>query len=31
MFYISRRHGLRYQFVRELRDAIFIPDKEDKA
>ena len=31
MFYISRCHGLRYQFVRELRDAIFIPDKEDKA
>jgi 3'-5' exonuclease len=31
MFYISRRHGLRYQFVRELRDAIFIPDQQDKA
>lgn len=31
MFYISRRHGLRYQFVRELRDAIFIPDQRDKA
>ena len=31
MFYISRRHGLRYQFVRELWDAIFIPDQQDKA
>ena len=31
MFYISKRHGLRYQFVRELQDAIFIPDQQDKA
>jgi len=31
MFYISKRHGLRYQFVCELRDAIFIPDHQDKA
>jgi len=31
MFNISRCHGLRYQFVRELRDAIFIPDQQDKA
>ena len=31
MFYISKRHGLRYQFVHELRDAIFIPDQQDKA
>lgn len=31
MFYISATHGLRKQFTRELRDAIFIPDKADKA
>jgi hypothetical protein len=30
MFYISATHGLRKQFTRELRDAIFIPDEEDK-
>jgi hypothetical protein len=31
MFYISATHGLRKQFTQELRDAIFIPDKADKA
>lgn len=31
MLYISATHGLRKQFTRELRDAIFIPDKDDKA
>lgn len=31
MFYISRRHGLRKEFARELRNAIFIDDKDDKA
>jgi hypothetical protein len=31
MFYISRCHGLQYQFVHELWDAIFIPDQQDKA
>jgi hypothetical protein len=31
MFYISRRHGLRREFARELRNAIFIDDKDDKA
>lgn len=31
MFYISKCHGLQYQFVCELRDAIFIPDQQDKA
>lgn len=31
MFYISATHGLRKQFTRELRDAIFIPDRADKA
>jgi hypothetical protein len=30
MFYISATHGLRKQFTRELRDAIFIPDSTDK-
>ncbi|XP_006457870.1 hypothetical protein AGABI2DRAFT_215844 [Agaricus bisporus var. bisporus H97] len=29
MFYISRTHGLRATFARALRDAIFIPNKED--
>ncbi len=31
MLYISRTHGLRVSFARALRDAIFIPDKGDKA
>ena len=31
MFYISATHGLRKQFTRELRDAVFILDKADKA
>jgi hypothetical protein len=31
MFYISVAHGLRVEFARALRDAIFIPDAEDKA
>ncbi|KAJ7586237.1 hypothetical protein C8J56DRAFT_1052609 [Mycena floridula] len=30
MIYIPRGHGLRYEFAEALRDAIFIPDKEDK-
>lgn len=30
MLYISRTHGIRIEFSRALRDAIFIPDKEDK-
>ncbi|KAJ7462855.1 hypothetical protein FB451DRAFT_989406, partial [Mycena latifolia] len=31
MFYISVAHGLRVEFARALRDAIFIPDPTDKA
>ncbi|EDR10701.1 uncharacterized protein LACBIDRAFT_324541 [Laccaria bicolor S238N-H82] len=31
MFQISATHGLRKQFTRELRDAIFIPDSADRA
>ncbi|KAJ7193618.1 hypothetical protein GGX14DRAFT_378783, partial [Mycena pura] len=31
MFYISVAHGLRVEFARALRDAIFIPDPADKA
>jgi hypothetical protein len=31
MFKISVHHGLRRPFARVLRDAIFIPDEEDKA
>ncbi|KAJ7214561.1 hypothetical protein GGX14DRAFT_611156 [Mycena pura] len=31
MFYISVAHGLRVEFTRALRDAIFIPDPVDKA
>jgi hypothetical protein len=31
MFKISVHHGLRRPFARALRDAIFIPDEEDKA
>ncbi|KAF8174192.1 hypothetical protein K438DRAFT_1771787 [Mycena galopus ATCC 62051] len=31
MFYISVQHGLRIEFARALRDAIFIPDAEDKS
>ena len=31
MLYIPQGHGLRIEFARALRDAIFIPDKEDKA
>ena len=31
MFYISAKRGIRAQFTRELRDAIFIPDKTDRA
>lgn len=31
MFYISATHALRKQFTRELRDAILIPDHDDKA
>ncbi|KAJ7488604.1 hypothetical protein B0H11DRAFT_2230137 [Mycena galericulata] len=31
MFYISVVHGLRVEFARALRDAIFIPDPVDKA
>lgn len=30
MFYISTAHGLRLDFVQALRDALFIPDKDDK-
>lgn len=30
MFYISRSHGLRYDFANALRDAMFIPNLEDK-
>jgi hypothetical protein len=30
MLYISRMHGLRVEFSRALRDAIFIPDEQDK-
>lgn len=30
MIYIPATHGLRKQFTRELRDAVFIPDKEDR-
>ena len=30
MFQISATHGLRKQFTRELRDAIFIPDSADR-
>jgi hypothetical protein len=30
MLYISRTHGLCVAFSRALRDAIFIPDKDDK-
>lgn len=30
MIYISRSHGLRFDFLNALRDAIFIPDLEDK-
>ncbi|KIM48834.1 hypothetical protein M413DRAFT_87201 [Hebeloma cylindrosporum] len=30
MFYISATHSLRAHFTRELRDAIFVPDQEDK-
>ncbi len=30
MLYISRVHGLRYAFANALRDAIFVPDKQDK-
>ncbi|KAJ7170171.1 hypothetical protein C8R46DRAFT_1266577 [Mycena filopes] len=31
MFYISVVHGLRVEFARALRDAIFIPDASDKS
>ncbi|KAJ7213648.1 hypothetical protein B0H12DRAFT_1275445, partial [Mycena haematopus] len=31
MFYISVAHGLRVEFARALRDALFIPDSVDKA
>jgi hypothetical protein len=31
MFYISVAHGLRVEFTRALRDAIFIPDAAEKA
>jgi hypothetical protein len=31
MFYLSVAHGLRIEFARALRDAIFIPDAHDKA
>ncbi|KAH9475789.1 Werner syndrome ATP-dependent helicase-like protein [Psilocybe cubensis] len=31
MFHISSTHGLRAEFARQLRDAIFIPDGEDRA
>lgn len=31
MFYLSVTHGVRKEFTRELRDAIFIPDEEDRA
>lgn len=31
MFYLSASHSLRLQFTRELRDAIFVPDEDDKA
>jgi hypothetical protein len=30
MIYIPRSHGLRVTFARTLRDAIFVPDPEDK-
>ncbi|KAF7776631.1 hypothetical protein Agabi119p4_5024 [Agaricus bisporus var. burnettii] len=30
MIYLSATHGLRKQFTRELRDAIFIPDQQDR-
>lgn len=30
MFYISRAHGLRFDFMNALRDAIFIPNVEDR-
>jgi hypothetical protein len=30
MFYISRTHGLRFEFARTLRDAIFLVDEDDK-
>jgi 3'-5' exonuclease len=30
MIYIPKGHGLLYNFAHALRDAIFIPDKEDK-
>lgn len=30
MLYIPRGHGLRFEFAHALRDAIFIPNKEDK-
>lgn len=30
MFYIAKGHGLRIEFSRALRDAIFIPDKDDR-
>jgi hypothetical protein len=30
MFYISAGHGLRIEFALVLRDAIFIPDQQDK-
>ena len=30
MIYISRAHGLLYDFAHALCDAMFIPDKEDK-
>jgi len=29
-FYISTTHGLRIEFARALRDALFVPDQEDK-
>lgn len=31
MFYLSASHSLRLHFTRELRDAIFVPDENDKA
>jgi len=30
MLYIPRNHGLRIEFARALRDAMFIPDNDDK-
>lgn len=30
MFYLSATHGLRKQFTRDLRDAFFVPDEEDR-